>query len=424
MNEEFLHFIYKHRLWKNSIKLTSGKKIEIIDTGIPNYNSGPDFFNAKIKTDDTIWAGNVEIHINSSDWYRHKHDQDLSYDNVILHVVFNHDKEIKYKNGQDIPTWEMRFDHALYNNYSKLKNNDSDIPCTNYIELIDKSKISLFLEKLAIERLKEKTEYIYELLSQTKNNWEHVFYIILARTFGFGTNALPFEQMARNTPINIIRKYSGNIFVIEALLFGQSGLLDENADDEYAAILKKEYDFLRKKHKLNPIPAEMWKKAKIRPVNFPTVRIAQFSRLLTNFHDLFSVATNISQAKNLKKYFETEPSEYWRSHYVFGKHTEKGTTGIGSGMSDIIIINTIIPFMFCFFTNYHSADPHEIAISWLNNIKPENNKNVRVWKKLGIIPDTAFESQALIQLKNNYCDMKKCLDCNIGYEIMKEINKL
>jgi hypothetical protein len=425
MKEEFLHFVYKHKLWNTNTYLTSGEEFEIIDTGIPNYDSGPDFFNAKIKINNTIWAGNVEIHINSSDWYKHKHDCDLSYNNVILHVVFNKDKDIFYKDGQQIvPTWEIMFDHALYNNYSQLKNNSLEIPCADYIELVSKFKIMVFLENLSIERLEEKTAYIYDLLSETNNDWEQAFYIILAKTFGFGTNSLPFEQLAKNTPINIIRKYSDDILKIEALLFGQSGFLDENINDEYANKLMVEYEFLKTKYKLTPIKPEIWKKAKVRPANFPTVRIAQFAGLLRNFQGLFAAVTDLSQLNNIKKYFRAIPSEYWKNHFSFGKYVEKIITGIGSTTIDIIALNVVAPFTYCFYKDYHLENPREKLIDWLNTIKPENNKEVRFWKSLGIVPGSAFESQALIQLKTKYCDKKKCLDCNIGYEIMNEINKL
>jgi hypothetical protein len=425
MKEEFLHFIYKHKLWKNdSLILNSGKSFEIIDTGLPNYDAGPDFFNAKIKIEDKIWIGNVEIHVNSSDWFKHRHDRDLSYKNVILHIVFNQDKPVYYSSGEEIPTWEIKFDHSIYNKYSEWSINKNLIACSDYIDMVDEFKIQLWLEKMAVERLIKKTEYIQLLLDKCNNNWEQAFYISLARNFGFSVNSFPFEQLAFATSINILRKYFDNLFQIEAILFGQSGLLPEKSEAKYVNELIKEYKFLRHKHKLLPMPGELWKKARIRPSNFPHVRIAQFAKLLTNFQGLFAEITQESNLGNLKKIFEIKPSEYWKIHYNFDAEVQKANTKFGEEAFNILMINTIVPFKYFYLKNFKNDNSEYFALDLFNEIKAEDNRDIRAWKSLNIIPTNAFVSQALINLKKDYCELKKCMDCSIGYEIMKKISKL
>ena len=424
MYEEFLHFIYKNKLWKEEPLLCNGEKFEIIDVGITNQDSGPDFFNAKIKFDNTVWAGNVEIHVNSSDWYKHKHQYDLTYNNVILHVVFNNDKQIFYNNNEPVPTWEIKFDHSLFNKYSELKNNNTDVPCSNYLDILDKIKISLYIQKLGIERLIQKTEYIQSLLQKNHNDWEQAFYVCLARNFGFGTNSIAFEQLALNTPINVIRKEYDNLFKIEALLFGQANLFLPEVEDEYQTKLIQEYNFLREKHGLNPIQREFWKFSKLRPANFPHIKLAQLCSLLSKFQGLFSAITNEKNFNKIRNFFEIHISDYWKTHYNFGKETKTAYQHLSSETFDNIAINTIAPFLYLYFATFKTDDSQELAIDWLNTIKPENNRYIRVWQSLGIESISAFETQALIHLRKNYCDLKKCLDCNIGYEIMKAIHKI
>ena len=404
------------------MELVSGEKLEIIDCGIHNLDSGPDFFNAKIKIDETIWAGNVEIHVNSSDWYKHNHDKDFSYHNVVLHIVFNYDKPIFLPGGTEIPTWEMQFPHVLYNKYSEFKINEKSIPCEDYFELVDSLKISMWLQNQAIERLEAKTINIQNYLDKTKNDWEHAFYIILARSFGFGINSMPFEQLASCTPLSVVRKCSSEIFKLEALFFGQAGLLKDAKVDDYLLKLSAEYEFLRKKHSISPIIGG-WKTARMRPNNFPQVRIAQFASLMFNIQGLFSAIIE-EDFINLQNYFKISPSEYWKTHYVFGKPVDKANTNFGDSAFNIIAINTLAPFIFYYFKNTNNGKSTDIVFDWLNKLKPEDNRDIRLWKALDIFPANAFESQALINLKKEYCDLKKCLDCTIGCEILKQINKI
>ncbi|MDD2387533.1 MAG: DUF2851 family protein [Bacteroidales bacterium] len=425
MKEDFLHYIFKKHLWlDNPVQLTDGRRIEIIDTGQHNHDSGPDFFNAKIKIDNTIWVGNIEIHINSSDWYKHKHDEDPAYSNVILHIVYKHDKPVFTKHRTEIPVWEMTFPQIIFNKFEEFRLSENQIPCTDYRDLIEKEIFNIHIEKMGIERLEYKSEFINELLIKSNNDWEYAFYVNLVRSFGAGVNSDAFEQLAINTPLKILRKYSDNLFKLEAILFGQSGLLEVANLDEYVIKLKTEYNFLRKMHDLSPISATNWKFSKMRPSNLPHIKIAQFASMMTFFHGLFTAVINEPDYTILKKTFKIKVSEYWTKHYSFGKITNKTMSGFGNTAFETILINTVAPFIFVFNKDKISEDSQSKHYMLLNSLKPEDNREVRLWKIFGVRPSNAFETQALLHLKKNYCDKRKCLKCSIGQHIMQQINNL
>lgn len=424
MKEDFLHFIFKNRLWdKDSLVLESGQEFEIIDTGIYNYDSGPDFFNAKIKIDGTVWAGNVEIHVNASDWYKHKHNHDFSYDNVILHVVFDNDKSVLRSMGDEIPVWEIKFPHFLYNKYSSFKNSDKQIACEDFIDIPGDIVVRSWIERMGVERLESRYQLIENYLEKTKSDWEQAFYILLARSFGFHTNSLPFEMLALSIPLSIVRKNSDDLFKMEALFFGQSGLLESAFKDSYVLKLKKEYSFLAAKYSLSPLKYEIWKTGKLRPGNTPVIRIAQFAALMQTFQGLFSSIIENKLVKDIENYFKISVSDYWQNHYCFGKETPKSTSKFGKSAFETIMINTIAPFRLIYDTHYRNTDS-DISLQWLEEIRPENNRIIRIWEQTGIKANNAFETQALIQLKNNYCDHKKCIYCNIGVSIFRELQKI
>lgn len=425
MNEEFLHYIFQHKLWSNNETiLTDGRKFEIVEIGQHNFNSGPDFINSKIKIQNTLWIGNIEIHVKSSDWLLHKHQSDKAYNNTILHIVFTNDIQIKYQDSTEIPTWEIKFDHAMYNNYTKLQNSYKEINCENYINLVENEKLSLFLEKLATERLEEKTKIIADKLSKTNGDWEKTLYIILAKNFGFSTNSIPFEIMAEQTDINIVRKYKDDLFSLEALFFGQAGLLEEKNNDEYYNRLQREYNFLKTKYNIQAIPTEMWKKSRMRPSNFPHIKIAQFAAIMTKFDELFENIRNFQNNEVLIDFFKVSVSDYWETHYDFGKTAKKISTKLGQIAIDSIIINTIAPFLYFFNQNYQFNNENNVYLDILLKIKPENNIDIKKWNKITIKARNAFESQALIHLLRNYCQSNKCMECNIGYEILNKIRKI
>lgn len=420
MTENFLQHIWKYHLFdKKNLIASTGEKIEILNIGRINTDAGPDFFNAKVKIDDTIWAGNIEIHINSSDWIKHSHNTNKAYDNVILHVVYNNDMQITRSTGESIPTIELKFDKKLYNNYQDLIKNEQWISCENEINNIDGFIIDFWLNSLLIERLENKSEYILKNLKQNNNNWEETFYQQLAKNFGTRINQLPFENLAKSLPLKYLSKHKNNLFQIEAFLFGQAGFLETNVDgDDYYSKLRKEYLFLKKKFNTKPIEKHLWKFLRLRPSNFPTIRIAQFASLIYKSSSLFSKIIESDDLIEIKKYFLVSTSEYWNTHYVFNKITKKKIKKTGNIFTNSLIINTIIPFLFVYSKSKDNDDYKIQALKFLEKLPAEKNSIITHWKSLGMPVPNAFYSQALIQLKNEYCNKKKCLYCQIGNRII------
>lgn len=420
MSEDFIHFLWNYSYYdSNNLISTSGEKIEVIKHGEHNHNAGPDFFNAKIKIGETIWVGNIEIHINSSDWNKHKHSDDAAYNNVILHVVLNHDTDIKRANGETITTLQIKYNTNFESRYNQLMKNKQWVACQNYLPGLNKFDIHFWLAKIAIERLNSKSQLILESLERNKNNWEESFYHKLARSFGLNINSEAFEQLALSLPLLILAKHKNNLIQLEALLFGQAGMLDDTIpDDEYFNQLKKEYLFLKKKYKLKPIEAQQWKFLRLRPSNFPTIRISQFANLVYKSTALFSKSLEAQDIKTLQKFYQVSASDYWNNHYVFGKTSRQMKKQLGQISLSVIFINTVIPFIFVFGQIKGIEQYKNKAVDLLEEMKAENNSIVSRWAKFGIKADNALYSQALIQLKKEYCDKKKCLKCKIGNEII------
>lgn len=420
MTEDFLQHIWKYHLFdKNNLIASTGEKIEILNIGQKNIDAGPDFFNAKVKIDNTVWAGNIEIHINSSDWVKHSHNKNKAYDNVILHVVYNNDMQITRSTGEPIPTIELKFDKKLYSNYQDLIKNEQWISCENEINNIDGFIIDFWLNSLLIERLENKSEYILKTLKQNNNNWEETFYQQLAKNFGIKINQQPFEQLAKSLPLKYLSKHKNNLLQIEAFLFGQAGFLETNVDgDDYYSKLKKEYSFLKNKFNTKPIEKHLWKFLRLRPSNFPTIRIAQFASLIYKSSSLFSKIIESDDLIEIKKYFSVSTSEYWHTHYVFNKTTKKKIKKTGDVFTNSLIINTIVPFLFVYSKSKDNDDYKIRALKFLEKLPAEKNSIINNWKSLGMPVPNAFYSQALIQLKNEYCNKKKCLYCQIGNRII------
>lgn len=421
MYEEFLHYLWKFRLFDGKDLITqSGDLIEIFKCGEPNSDSGPDFFNARIKIGKTTWAGNVEIHVHASDWETHKHQHDKAYDNVILHVVYEANKELKRRNNELIPTLELkeRIPQNIYKNYLFFKTSRDWIPCGKQIKDIDSFTLNHWLDRLLVERLERKSIPIIERLKQNKNNWEETFYQALARNFGLKINSESFEMLARALPYSVIAKHKDSILQIEALLFGQAGLLEKELKDDYPKKLKKEFQFLRQKFKLQPIDASLWKFMRLHPPNFPTLRIAQFANLIFKSAKLFSKMLEENSAKHIIKLFETETSEYWLTHYRFDKPSPKRKKTLGRDSINNIIINTIVPFLFIYGKEKGKEEFCDRALAFLEKLEPEKNSIISKWKSSGINAKNACETQALLQLKNEYCAKKRCLECSIGAKLL------
>jgi len=423
IKEDFLHYLWKlKKIDFSGLISTDNEEVTILDFGSYNTDSGPDFFNAKVKINDTIWAGNIEMHVYSSDWIKHKHHHDQAYKNVILHVVYEEDIKIKSNTGTKLPTIELKnriFKNDL-KNYKLLKFNKNWIPCEKAIGQVSSLSIENALEKALINRLINKSEHLKSILDDKQNNWDEAFYIFLARYFGMKTNSDAFEALAKKLPYKIILKEKDDLNKIEALLFGQAGMLNELFVDEYPLFLKNEYEHLKNKYNLAPVPTSIWKFSKLRPLNFPTIRISQFANILFNQNHIFRNVFECNNIDCLIKIFKTQTSQYWENHFIFDEQSINKKKSIGKKSIEVLIINTVVPALFYFGYINNETLYKEKAIDLLINLPAENNSIINKWKNLNININSAFDSQALLELKQNYCDKKRCLECPIGYEIMNK----
>ena len=430
MKEEFLHYLWKHSLYDTeSLFDTDLNKISVIHPGEYNRDSGPDFFNSRISIAGTVWAGNVEIHTLSSHFDLHGHQCDPAYNNVILHVVAENDKRVFNEKGEEVLTARMKFDPSLYEKYLSLVNNPYIIACQDGLQQIDNIIIRHWLNSLVIERFENKAELILKIFSKTANDWEETFYRLLSRYFGFRVNTEPFEMLATALPFRIIRKHADNRFQIEALLFGTAGMLDEGLfkealSDAYYRDLLKEFKILAAKYSLQPIHGWIWKFSRLRPANFPSVRISQLAAMLSASGGLFSKVIEATDIKQLKVLFEVSASDYWDDHFIFGKKSRKMQKNTGSQATDILLINAVIPAIFVYGMSRDRQDICERAFTFLENTSAEENIIITEWESAGLEAESAFYSQALIQLRNEYCKKRKCLDCRIGSKLISMGRKL
>ncbi|MDR1680807.1 MAG: DUF2851 family protein [Prevotellaceae bacterium] len=420
MKEEFLHFAWEYGLFdKSDLQTTEGEPVEIVAPGQHNTDAGPDFFNAKIKIGDTLWAGNVEIHCRASDWSRHEHSRDRSYDNVILHVVADNDRPVACPDGQLLPTLVLRCAPEPEQRYTALLQSSEWVPCGTAVAQIDLFRIKYFLGRLLIERLERKSQQINGVLQATQNDWREVFHRLLFRAFGFSVNADPFEMLAKATPMAAIGKHRHSLMQIEALLFGQAGFLQGEANDPYQQALQKEYAFLQAKFSLTPLEKHIWKFLRLRPYNFPTVRIAQLARLLQQSDNLMDRIIYFRTTDELYTLFDVQASAYWDTHFTFEKTAGQLPKTLGRTSAEQILINVLIPFLFACGRRQGDDTLCHKAIALLETLPPEKNRITNGWASIGLTAENAFCTQAFIQLKTNYCDKKQCLKCNIGHLKLK-----
>lgn len=419
MKESILHYIWQQKLFAaHDMKTTTGEDVEVIDVGKLNTDAGPDFFNAKIRIGDTLWAGNVEIHSRSTDWSKHNHHSDKAYDSVILHVVNEADADVFRIDGENIPQVELVYSKKIEMAYEQLIHEQKWIPCADKIMVVPSIFIQSWKNALLMERLEQKMLAIETLLNANNQHWEEAFYITLARNFGFGTNSQAFENLAKSTPLTVLGKHKDNLFQLEALLFGQAGLLQADNQDEYVVGLKKEYEFLSVKFDLQPMNAVQWKLLRLRPDNFPHVRIAQFAALIHASSKLFSKILENPDVSFLRTLFACKPSDYWQAHYLFAHESYKKEKKLGTQSINVILINTVVPFLFCYAYQKNNQILKDRALELLEQIPAEKNAIISGWLHLGLKLESAYDSQALLHLKKNYCDDKKCLRCRIGNKVL------
>ena len=420
--EKLMQYVWQHRLWMPQAMLTvDGRKIQVIDPGRLNTDAGPDFFNAKVKIDGEMWVGNIEIHVRASDWFRHHHDTDSAYDNVILHVVEKDDMPVRRANGEVIPQLCMPCSAQFSEEYSRLVGSAaSELPCAQEISLLPSIYITDMISTLGYERLYSKVERIESLLSRLAGDWNEVCYVLLARSLGFGVNSDAFERLALATPLKVLAKHSDSLTAIEAMLFGQSGLIDNAPDDDsYVATLRNEYNFYTQKFGLKPPTTLGWKMARMRPQNFPHRRIAVLAAMIEGG---FSYASKMMTAKSVdevKQLFKVELSGYWSTRSSFNAPGGgRVTNGLSESSIDILIINAVVPMIYAYGRLQGDEAACNRAVEMLQALKPERNSVVELFTRAGIKCNDAFTSQALIELRRNYCETRKCLYCRIGHRML------
>lgn len=420
-NETFFQFIWQYCLFSTSQLLTiQGEDIIIHSTGKINTNEGPDFEEAKITIGNTLWVGNVELHIKSSDWNKHRHQLNKKYNTIILHVVYEHD--LKEDITPQVPTLVLKnyIPQHIIDNYSKLDFNFLQIPCARQIRHVSTLIKESCLSRMLAERWEAKFLEWRNLLLQNNDDWRVLLYWSLASNFGFKTNNTPFLMLAQSLPLKVLAKHHDNLFQIEALLFGQAGFLSDYNNDMYSFNLNKEYKFLASKYQLTPIKSQLWKFMRMRPTNFPTIRIAQFATLIYRSINLFTNIIASSTLKEIYDMFEVNASDYWDNHFRFDEIAKnKISKNIGKDSINNIIINTIAPIRYMYLSSMGQVGNYESAVSLLEFLPEEKNKITRMWEELDWKPKNAAQSQAQIQLYNNYCTHKKCLSCSIGHQIIK-----
>ncbi|WP_281237738.1 DUF2851 family protein [Flavobacterium praedii] len=421
MKEDFLHYLWKFKKF-DALNLKTSNQEEIIISNVGQYleQAGPDFFNAQITIGNQKWAGNVEIHVKSSDWYLHHHEVDVSYKNVILHVVWEHDSEIYRSNNSEIPVLELKnyVCTEIVNNYQKLLRPKSWIFCEKQLKEIPQFTLINWQERLFFERLERKSIPVFELLVSTNNDWEAVLFCLLAKSFGLNTNGDIFLKIAQSIPFSVIRKECFEVENLEALLFGSAGLLDAEKEDNYFKDLKFRYFYLLHKYQLDKSCVEPVQFFKHRPDNFPTIRLSQLANLYHKHQNLFSKISGLNAINAIYDFFCISVSPYWQTHYQFDKESPKKKKILSKSFLDLIVLNTIIPLQFAYVKS-QGKEASEDLITILNEIDPEKNSIIDKFGSFGIKAKNAFETQSLLQLKNEYCNKNKCLDCAIGMELLK-----
>ncbi|MFC0778930.1 DUF2851 family protein [Flavobacterium sp. HJSW_4] len=421
MKEDFLHYLWKFKKFDSlNLKSAQGELITIFKFGDYLELAGPDFFNAHIEIGNQKWAGNVEIHLKSSDWYLHNHEKDPAYKNVILHVVWENDTAIFRENNTEIPVLVLKdyVSKEIIENYNALIAPKTWISCERQLKEIDGFVFKNWQERLFFERLERKSKFIYQLLEETNQDWEAVLFCLLAKNFGLNTNGNSFLQISRAIPFSVIRKESFEIENLEALLFGTSNLLEAEKEDVYYKDLKFRYFYLLHKYQIEKIYTEPLQFFKLRPDNFPTIRLSQLAGLYHKHQNLFSKIIDLKSADAVYRLLNVSASSYWQNHYQFDKESPKKSKMLSKSFIDLLILNTIIPLQFAYST-IMSESIAEDLIDFMNEVISEKNAIIDKFNLFGIKSKTAFESQTLLELKNEYCERKACLKCAIGIELLK-----
>lgn len=433
--ELLLHYVWKHKMFPlHGLKTVGGLEVDVIDPGRQNPNDGPDFFNAKLKIDGVLWAGNVEIHDRASDWFLHGHDHDEHYDNVILHVCGKIDTEAVTASGKKIEQMQLDVPREVAEHYEELLQADRYPPCYKVIPNLSLLTSHSWMSALLTERLERKTKEIMQRVDNAVGSWEEAYFRTLARYFGFGINGEAFEKWAEGIDLHYVAHHRDNLFQIEAMFIGQAGLLDVSsmsechrmaaASDEYFCQMKSEYNFLAHKFSLKPIDYKLWHFLRLRPQNFPYIRLSQLASLYYRQRSGLSDILECKTVKDIAEVYSTEATEYWQCHYMFGQPARRNAKRLSAASIGVLTINVAIPMLFA-YGKYRSDDALcTLAFDMLEQMRAEDNNIVRMWKECGLSVSSAADSQSLINLKTVYCDRKDCLRCRFGYEYLKRGKRL
>ena len=438
--EQLLHYVWKHRMWQVApMTTTDGKEVEVIDVGLHNRNAGPDFFNAKVKIDGTLWVGNVEIHDRASDWYHHGHDHDEKYCNVVLHVVGVADDEARDAEGRLLPQLQLSVPQQVADNYRELLTADQYPPCYRMIPKLKTLTVHAWMSALQTERLEQKTQIIRKRVEACNGDWEAAYFVTLARNYGFGINGDAFEEWAKSIPLHNVDHHRDDLFQIEALFMGQAGLLEERkghpapstggveerearergSEDDYFLRLQQEYRYLAHKFRMSPIDSHLWNFLRLRPQNFPYIRLSQLAVLYYNRRAGLSALLGCENLKQAEAMMKTHVSPYWETHYGFGSESDRNPKKLSISSIRLLIINTMVPMLFAYGRHVGNEQLCDRAFDFLEQLQAENNHITRMWAACGLMVQSAGDSQALIQLKKEYCDRKECLRCRIGFEYLR-----
>ncbi len=421
MNEDFLQYVWNYHLFnRQDLRSCQGDCIEVLETGHLNKDSGSDFFDARLKIDGLLWSGNVEVHLKASDWYAHGHNKNSAYNNVILHVVLESDKDIVLSNGRVLPCLELKIPEQYLKKYQSLMASQTWVACRTDIPKLNNFFVNHWLDRMMLERLERKADEIKKMLLHNANSLEETFYQLMSRYFGMRVNADPFEQLARSIPLKILAKHKNSLLQLEAIFYGQAGFLDDEIqNDDYYSSLQVEYRFLQRKFKLKPIEKSRWKFMRLHPLNFPTVRIAQLASLVYHSQSLFSKIIAIENVDEYYVLLQSKASQYWDTHYCFGDNACLKPKVLGKGTVDVLMINAIIPILFVYGKETNNSMFVDKALTFLEKIKPERNAIVKSWEKSGIEVKSAYRSQSLLHLKLEYCSQYRCLECELGNRVLR-----
>lgn len=419
MKEMFLYYLWENRLLTGTLQTTTRQPVEVVNPGYRNTDSGPDYLEARVKIGGQLWAGHVELHVRTSDWLRHGHQHDKAYCNVVLHVVYEHDNQVN-----DIPVLEVKghFNSTLYSQYHNLVSSQRWIACERQLGEVQAFSKNTWLDRMAIERLQEKSKNVDKLLKSNKFDWEDTLYRLLLRYFGMKVNNEAFESLASLLPFKTLLKQADQLVQLEAMLLGCAGFLEIESDEEYPLLLKREYEAMKAKYNLLSMPVERWKFMRMRPVNFPTVRLAQLAQLIHRHGSLFSKIREAASMKEVATLFDVTASSYWDTHFRFSVTGPSIPKHLGGGITDVLVINAVVPLLFC-YGKFHKDERYcEKALQFLEQTAAEDNTVTRHFIDRGLVPHDAMQSQAMLHLYNLYCRRKRCLECSIG-NILLQSNK-